>query len=281
MNIISKYIWLIDTISRAGSSGITFDELDRKYRNADAISGGAAYNLRTFHNHKRYIAEIFGIEICCNTDGYHYYIADGEELGGTSRFRRWLLTSVSVSNLVAQNKKISERILLEEIPSSERHLFTWLNAIQENRMVQFDYTPFWTSEILHYSDFTPLCLKLFKRRWYVVGHPVGDRSKVYSIDRMANVELEEKTFLFENTDCKAESFFFGCYGVYVDNTIPIESVRLKTTDEYSVFCIRVRPAPDLIQELLSYADSVEVLSPRSLRDSMKKAVAQMYKNYKE
>ena len=91
MNIINKYIWLIDTVSRAGYSGITFEEINRKYQYADELSDGKEYNVRTFHNYRRDIAEIFGIDILCDTDGYRYYIADDKELCFV-RIRRGLMT---------------------------------------------------------------------------------------------------------------------------------------------------------------------------------------------
>lgn len=300
MNILNKYVWLIDTISRAGSEGITFEEICRKYQYADAISGGSAYNIRTFHNHRKDIAEIFGIEICCDTNGYRYYISNEDELKGASRFRQWLLESVSVNNIIAQNKKICERILLEEIPSAEQSLSIWLNAIHGNRMVQFDYSPFWTNDVIHYAGFIPLCIKLFKRRWYVVGHCRRKKDKIYSLDRMTNVELEKGTFVLPK-DYDAGAFFYGSYGVYVDKTIPIEMVKLKTTspmanylrslplhisqkevrrtNEYSIFCLSIRPTTDFIQEILSYGDSVEILSPICLRNTIKEKLSQICKIY--
>ena len=300
MNILNKYIWLIDTISRAGKNGITFEDINRKYQYADSISGGSTYNIRTFHNHRKDILVTFGIEISCYTDGYRYYIVDENELNGTSRFRRWLLESVSVTNIITNNKNVCDRIMLEDIPSAENSLSKWLTAIQENKMVQFEYLPFWTNEIIHYSDFIPLCLKLFKRRWYIVGHTGDEKNKIYSIDRMLKVELEDKIYtLPQHTN--AETFFSGCFGVYVDDTISIETIKLKVTprmanylrslplhhsqkevkktDVFSLFHLSVRPTPDFIQELLSYGDSIEILSPENLRKTMKEKILRMYKIY--
>lgn len=300
MSILNKYVWLIDTVSRAGSEGITFEEICRKYQYADAISGGSSYNIRTFHNHRKDIEEIFGIEICCDTDGYRYYIADEDEIKGMSRFRQWLLSSVSVNNVLVQNKKICERILLEEIPSAEQSLPTWLTAIHENRKARFDYSPFWTNDVIHYAAFIPLCIKLFKRRWYVVGYCGNKKERIYSIDRMTNVELEVESFVLPH-DYDAGDFFSGAYGVYVDKSIPVEIVKLKATpsranylrslplhisqkevkrtDEYSLFCLSIRPTSDFIQEILSYGDSVEVLSPVGLRDTVKEKISQMCEMY--
>lgn len=301
MNIINKYIWLIDTVSRAGYSGITFEEINRKYQYADELSDGKEYNVRTFHNHRRDIAEIFGIEILCDTDGYRYYIADDKELKGESRFRRWLLESVSVNNIVAHNKKVCERILLEDIPSAEKSLVVWLTAIQENRMAKFHYTPFGNDAVFTYTHFVPLCLKLFKRRWYVVGHSGNKKNKIYAIDRMSDVELEDRTFVLPQGTAAAD-YFSGFYGIYLDESVPMELVKLKATPQiadyirslplhrsqketrekgYSIFTISVRPTCDFVYDLLSYGDSIEVLSPKSLRDTIKNKIRRMSRIYRD
>ena len=42
--------------------------------------------------------------------------------------------------------------------------------------------------------------------------------------------------------------------------------EIQTTDEYSVFEYLIKPTYDFIQEILSHADKVEVLSPSFVRD---------------
>ena len=55
--------------------------------------------------------------------------------------------------------------------------------------------------------------------------------------------------------------------------------EVKKTDVFSLFHLSVRPTPDFIQELLSYGDSIEILSPESLRKTMKEKILRMYKIY--
>ena len=38
--LIRKYIWLTDTVNQAGSTGITFKEIQRKWERNDLLSGG-------------------------------------------------------------------------------------------------------------------------------------------------------------------------------------------------------------------------------------------------
>ena len=56
--------------------------------------------------------------------------------------------------------------------------------------------------------------------------------------------------------------------------------ELKSTDEYAIFSLRVRPTYDFRQKLLSLGSTVEVLQPESLREEMKEEIAMMLKRYK-
>lgn len=64
MNSLNRYIWLIDTISQ--KNGITFEEISEKWQNSVLNSEGGDFPLRTFHNHRKAIAEIFGILTECD-----------------------------------------------------------------------------------------------------------------------------------------------------------------------------------------------------------------------
>lgn len=295
MNILNRYIWLVDTLLQAGPKGLTFEQINTKYRYNDYLSDGGEYHLRTFHNHRRDIEEIFGIKIRCNLSDYRYYIDDSDEIKGNSLFRRWLLQSVSVNNIVASNEKIRKQILLEDTPSSESLLTLWLNAIRDSRKVSFGYHSYWTGESVHLTGFATYAVKLYQRRWYVLGEP-GEkpdepdwtkRCKLYALDRIDHVELEEDTYELPE-DYDPQEAFAGTYGLFIDQQRPIEIIRLKVnamqanymrslplhhsqeeverTPEYSIFTLFVRQSPDLERDLMAHCDSIEVLAPLSLRE---------------
>ena len=52
---IRRYVWLLDTIYRAGERGITFDEINEKWQRYDLLSEGRTYPKRTFEQHKEEI----------------------------------------------------------------------------------------------------------------------------------------------------------------------------------------------------------------------------------
>ena len=59
-NLLNKYVWLVDTIYRAGK--ITYEEISRRWLDND-LSEGKPLPLRTFHKWRAAIEEMFGLVI--------------------------------------------------------------------------------------------------------------------------------------------------------------------------------------------------------------------------
>ena len=57
-DLFNRYIWLVDTIYQA--HGITFEEINEKWLR-NSMSEGLDIPLKTFHNHRKAIEEIFDI----------------------------------------------------------------------------------------------------------------------------------------------------------------------------------------------------------------------------
>ncbi|MDE6371507.1 MAG: WYL domain-containing protein, partial [Duncaniella sp.] len=71
-NLLSRYVWLIDTIKRYGN--ITREELNRLWM-LSPLGEGEPLPRRTFYNYRNAIEELFGITIQCNPATYEYFIA--------------------------------------------------------------------------------------------------------------------------------------------------------------------------------------------------------------
>ena len=70
-DLFDKYIWLVDTIHRAGR--ITLREINEKWA-MSPLYDGADIPRRTFNNWKEAIQQAFDINIeCRRVGGYHYY----------------------------------------------------------------------------------------------------------------------------------------------------------------------------------------------------------------
>lgn len=57
--LFSRYVWLVETIQRAGK--ITFEEINDKWTHSRLNYSGHDLPLRTFHNHRYAIGEMFDI----------------------------------------------------------------------------------------------------------------------------------------------------------------------------------------------------------------------------
>lgn len=300
MNPLKKYIWLVDTLMRARYTGLTIKQVSDKYEYDDEISNGEKYNGRTFHRHRKEVKDIFGIEIECYSNGseYRYRIADN---GDNDYFRRWLMDSIAVNRIICDSKDIAQYISIEN--TNTEYLPAVLQAMKEQRKLEFYYKPYWTDTATHYFDFQPHAIKMFERRWYLIGHYKQDMPFIIlALDRIEQLEIKEETF-HRNPDFDLEEMFDGVFGITIDEG-EVESVLLKveanqanylrslplhrsqieltSSDEgYVLFELRVRSSFELRQRILSLGSTVEVLKPESLRNEIREEAKAMVAKYKE
>lgn len=303
MNVLKKYTWLVGTLMRAGDKGLTLEQIGDRWNATEELHEEGAFARRSFHRHRSEIMDLFGIEIECYVDGgqYRYCLADD---GSREYFRKWMMDSIAVNKVVADSREAAQYVLVE--PTDSRMLPMLLEALKEQRTLNFTYQPYWSESPYSYSGVQPYALKMFERRWYLIARRDGEY-RIFALDRMSNVEIQVDG---QGAPCPyrrdpkfdLEKMFAGTYGIIVED-IPIESVRLKVdayqanylrslplhssqhelkrTDEYAIFSLRVRPTYDFRQKLLSFGSTIEVLQPESLREEMKEEIATMLKRYQD
>ncbi len=296
MTPLKKYIWLVDTVMRAGEKGLTLRQIAERYEQDENISDGEPYARRTFQRHRDEVLDLFGIEIECYSDGseYRYRIADNSS---NDYFRRWLLDSIAVNRIVTDSREVARYISIESTNNTALPIV--LEALKDLRLVNFDYKPYRKESSTHYFNFQPHALKMFERRWYLIGR-YHKTHRTFALDRMTNVVLQEENFK-RDPKFDLEKMFSGSYGIIVED-IPVESIWLKVEahqanylrslplhrtqtelpckdKDYAIFALRVRPTFDLRQKILSLGSAVEVLKPESLREEMREEVRRMSKMY--
>ena len=302
-SLISKYVWVIETIYRAGK--ISFRDLNEKWLDDD-ISRGVEIPKRTFDNWRYVIWDMFGINIVNENRGeYRYYIENEEDIS-CNGLRSWLYNTFCVSNALANSQSIKDRILLEHVPSGQKYLQPIIEAMKENRIVNITYHSYWKDEENNF-DVQPYCVKLFRQRWYLVARSTysyyyEQGPRIYSLDRIHDFHTKDETFELPK-DWDANDFFDGCFGIIADQRIDPQTVKLKVSagqanyirnlklhetqeeieknEEYSIFTYYLRPSYDFIQELVWYGADMEVLEPQSLRHEIANIVEQMHKKYKK
>ena len=283
--LFKEYIWLVDTIRRA--KAITLAEINQKWMQTE-MSGGLPLSRTTFYRHKYAIEDIFGIYIECNRkNGNKYYIGNAHVLREDS-VQNWMLSTLSVSNLLGESQSLHHRILLENIPSGDEKLQQIITAMKQGRRVRLGYCRYGSSAGNTFS-LSPYCVKLFHRRWYLLGKFDDGRMSVFSFDRMEDVELLDEKFKIAD-DFDASDYFSECFGIVVGDGTKAEKIVLRaygteinylrdlplhhsqreidSTDEYADFEFFMRPTSDFKAHLLSRGQWVVALEPQWLADEI-------------
>ena len=298
--LMSKYVWLIETIYRA--KRISLKGINELWRENEDLSRGEDLPARTFNNWRYAIQDIFGLIIDNEKCGaYRYYIYNEDDITDNG-LCSWMFSTFCVSNALSASQSIKDRIILENVPSGQLYLQSIVEAMKEGRELKITYYSFWNEE-----DYTftvqPYCLKLFKQRWYMLGKSqISAEPRIYALDRIRQLVPTDNRFTMP-TDWSAEEYFDGFFGIIADRSIEKELVKLKVTkdqakyirtlpmhssqeeternDEYSIFTYFLRPTYDFIHELLWNADTLEVLEPQWLRDDMAQNIRNMLKRYEK
>lgn len=296
-NLITKYIWMVDTIERHGA--ITRERLNELWMQSE-FSDGNPLPRRSFYNYRNGIADTLGIDIEFNQSTYEYYIAhDGTE--SANKRQQWLLDSMSISGMVSSSADLSSRILLEYVPSAREFLPIIIDAMRQNLRIKFSYKSYKRANQQNGIVIEPYFVKIFNQLWYVIGYNTADKKiKTYSLDRMSSVIITDSKFEMPE-DLIPEEFFADCYGITTNQDEPKRiAIKAEPTqakylralpmhpsqqeelhDNYSIFRYNMRNTYDLRERLLSHGSSIEVLEPLELKaqivDELKKAL----ENYKK
>lgn len=289
-----EYIWLVNTIYKARK--ITLVEINEKWVDTD-MSGGVALARSTFNRHKDAIEDIFGIYIDCDRqNGYKYYIGNANVLREDT-IQNWMLSTLSVNNVISESLSLQNRILLQSAPCEGDYLTMVIEAMKKSVRIEVEYRKYGT-DVPNRLNFEPYCIKLFKQRWYILGHfhrdatgdkPESDYFGMFSFDRILTMRLTETRFQID-PDFDAKAYFEECFGVLVgDGTeperivirvygneryylrdLPIHSSQREIGhgEDFADFELTMRPTIDLSAHLLSRGSQIKVLSPQWLADEL-------------
>lgn len=279
-NLISKYIWIIDTLTK--NQKLSKQELNKLWLKSD-ISGGNPLPDRTFFHYRRSIEEIFKIDIKCDNAG-KYYIEAPKSVRSHA-LTNWLLDTMAVSSAINENTAGEERIEIEDVPSAREFLPIVLEAIRDSVKVCFTYASFARSRAESRIIFRPYFLKRYKQRWYMIGLQEKTNSiRTYALDRIKELQLIQEQF--EKPGYITLDQLFGNIVGVTTSEADIKTVELKTTptqakyfralplhpsqeeiihDNYSIFTYKLKLNYELAHEILSFGDAVTVIRPPELK----------------
>lgn len=296
--LLKKYIWLVQTLIRAGDRGLTLEELDRRWESRF----GTGYARRTFNNHREAVEELFDIRIRCNRSTSRYFISGAAGMEDSDASAAWLINTFTVNEMLSLSReRLSGRVSVEDIPSGQRYLTAIIGAMTENSELKIAYRKYTSDEVSEYT-LQPYAVKESARRWYLVAwcHE-REAVRVYGLDRIVNLEHTGRQFRMPQ-DFDVDALFATNFGVYLSSERPVEIVFKASVKEAGylrdlpihpsqketgndgeriTFSIFVRPNESLIMELERLGSRIEVLSPEPVRRKLAEDAAAVLEQYRD
>ncbi|MCR4835616.1 MAG: WYL domain-containing protein [Bacteroidaceae bacterium] len=295
-----KYIWLLNTLLQ---EELNFKEIEKRWKENPMHKGGLS--IRTFHEWRDGIKEMFGINIVCNRSKGNVYYVKNPEVLDKQKPEKWLLRKYNIPQDFVTYNSMKDRVLLEEIPLGTTFLNDIIESMQKNVELRIDYQRYegeQGEEHLQELHIQPYALKVFNRRWYLLGY-IKEKCalRTIALDRILHLEVLTTSFtLPENFDAKKH--FANVVGIFVNKDLPVTNVKIRTYGvqteylrstplhksqsegrskhrEFAEFTYRICITPELISQLLAMGDKVEVLEPESLRETIRERLQLAIKYY--
>lgn len=300
IRLIRRYVWLVNTIRKAGR--IPLKDINRKWEEETALhmKDEESIPARTFHHHRRAIADLFGIEIECDRfDGNTYHIANPEILAQHS-FTSWVFNALSIDNQLVSNQEVARKIQFEEAPGGAEFLPVIISSLSDKAELSLTYRGFGKWEEKE-TRVRPYGLKQSGKRWYLLASsPDSNAISAYALDRIEDCKVTDIHFspdasinlnsyfdevvginLDDEYDCEVVTFrVYGRQRAYVES-LPLHKTQkcIRREKEYSDYTITVRPEYEFVHEILKQGFSAEVLSPAWLRDEIRWQAEEILKRY--
>jgi len=136
----------------------------------------------------------------------------------------------------------------------------------------------------------PYCIKLFRRRWYLLGRMQDGGFLTLSFDRITEMAVTDKTFVMDK-DFDAQDYFSAYYGVmqggdepkqrivlraygnerYAMRDLPLHTSQkeLAVGDDYMDFEVKLHPTSDFLAQILSRGRWLKVLEPEAVAQKVR------------
>lgn len=290
-------IWLVSLLLRR--KRIKLAEIQNAWQEYNG-EYGMELHRNTFMKYKRMAEEMFDINISCDRSTNEYYIEYPEEISN-SPINQWIIRTASSADVISRHKRLADRIILESTFGGEEHLDAITDAMTHEKCVNVLYHSYW----MEAQNFTvePYFIKFFKQRWYLIGH-CHERNalRVYSLDRMERASISEKSFIMKYKDYPQVIYNDNFGIIHGDEKTKSHDILLKFTikqgqyiltrplhhtqevisrdENHIIFKMHMKVTLDLVQELLSYGSSLQVLSPDCLVNEIRKTINEMNDLYK-
>lgn len=253
-------------------------------------------SVRTLQRDIAEIESMFEIEIK-NRRGEGYFIADRTD--NTDIRYEELLLNFDLLTSLNHSADVSGFIIPEHHrPKGAESVPALIHAIKNAYVVKFDYKLIRKENRIISKTVNPHFLKESLGLWYIVAVDEKGNLRNYAVDRISNLEILPTQFKRDES-VDPNYMFQNSYGIWDDETIPIEEVELAyspldgyflkatplhTSQEILVdndeeFRIRltIRITNDFVMALLAWSNSLTIVRPQSLREKINEIYQQALK----
>jgi predicted DNA-binding transcriptional regulator YafY len=256
---------------------------------------------------ERYFSQIradLGVEIVYHHQNRGYFIDEENSVKVDSFFK--FLEIVQVADIFTKSLKDSNDIL-EYVSFDDSKNFKGIDnlkaillAIKDNRTITFLHENYEKETNKKYS-ITPLILKEYLNRWYVVGAFNKNEIRTFGIDRISDLEIKETSNVkrvdyqerldkFKHTvgltywegDPQKVSLLVDELHVKYLRSLPLHHSQVilpKNKNSKHQVDYFIYPNYEFMTQILKIGVEVEVLSPKSLRDEIKSVLLKTIENY--
>ena len=296
MNKYVRCLWIVDTLNNYGKC--TLKELNDRWINSTLNDEGEEILPRTFFRDKEFIGDTFKLDIEYDKRARKYELVDANEIKGTPLVK-YLLGNFHLSHLSGITMKHKDKVMVHDMNTGVELLSIVMDAIDRRRTLCFKYRSYYRKDKEYTYEVIPCFIRLFEHRWYLICEYMDrTQTRVLALDRMSDMEVGKKEMI-PSPQINPKDFYKDCFGIIHDDKQPV-CVRIKVFDQqvdyvrslpmhasqkeietgegYAIFEYRIRPSFDFVQHLL-WNKKVEVLSPLSLREEMKKELEKMLGRY--
>lgn len=296
-DLFRRYVWLVEIVRHAKK--LQFEEIAELWALSPLNDDNSPLALRTFHNHRHAIDELFSIRIVCDRSDHNRYHIERESDNDT-RLKIWMLQTLGYSDIENDVKEMSGKFLFDSSPDSRYGLPPILEAIKEKRLLRLSCSvP--TSDNKTSLSLVPYCVRCWQGNWVLTGED-PDSGKIHSLslERILSAEPTSTPFsLPDNFDCG--KWICHTYGTEPPSKENPEKVMLKiggdtrdkvrtlplhhsqkemmTSGEFSIFEYNLVPGRDFLSTVLSHGSDTTVIAPESLRRKLADTLSRLSARY--
>jgi predicted DNA-binding transcriptional regulator YafY len=228
-----------------------------------------------------------------------YYIASDQQSDLNNR----MLESIDTINSLKMVSDLTKYMIFEKRKAMGTHHFHGLlHAIRNRIVINLTHQKYEQDEPKK-RKVEPLALKESKGRWYLFARDSADRKlKTFGLDRILDFENTSGRFDYPK-ELDVNQIFRDCFGVINPDNAKPEDIVLSFRHEQGKYIksyplhesqvilkddtkelrigLHLYITHDLIMEILSYGESVTVISPPSLVKGIKQIYTSATRNYKK